>query len=97
VGRGGEGDGFSQVFGAQKLAGLARTGPCRAARARATPAASAAKRFLGQSPKNYAAFAARSKAQRALTPRPLGAHMRLSAQDTLRLSAQKRVYRAFAL
>jgi len=28
--------GFSQVFDAQKLAGLARTGPCRAARARAT-------------------------------------------------------------
>jgi len=28
------------------------------------------KGFLGQSPKNYAAFAARSKTQRALTPRP---------------------------
>jgi len=27
VGRGGEGDGFSQVFDAQKLAGLSRTGP----------------------------------------------------------------------
>jgi len=43
VGRGGVGDGFSQVFDAQKLAGLTRTGPCRAARARATPTAAAAK------------------------------------------------------
>jgi len=41
-GRDGEGDGFEQTFGAQKFAGLARTGPCRAARARATPAAAAA-------------------------------------------------------
>jgi len=32
-----ERDAFSQVFGAQKLAGLTRTGPCRAARARAMP------------------------------------------------------------
>ena|GEM_PF-5758293 len=34
-GHDGEGDGFDQTFVAQKFAGLARTGPCRAARARA--------------------------------------------------------------
>jgi len=41
---------FDQTFGAQKFAGLTRTGSCRAARARATPAASAAKRLFRASP-----------------------------------------------
>jgi len=50
MGRDGEGDAFGQTFGAQKFAGLARTGPCRAARARAKLAASAAKRVLGHLP-----------------------------------------------
>jgi len=43
---------FGQTFGAQKFAGLARTGPCRVARARATSAAVAAHmRLSAQNPR----------------------------------------------